>query len=157
MMWRIMQIEEEHAIDWLHRPPNMVTMCQLWGFSGGTDNQKRGNIEQIILNLTPLLLNHLGEKGLTTKWFILVGPFNYVAPRYYSPCATNLQCPYWFLIVKLLYLSKKWTKNPLIDDAQSFKLATDHETIRSFHGSLCGRCRKVLVPLLFSCSKRLGN
>ena len=29
----------------LHRPPNMVTMCRLWGFSGGTDNQKRWNIE----------------------------------------------------------------------------------------------------------------
>ena len=31
--------------------------------------------------------------------------------------------------------SEKWIKNPLIDDAQSFKLATDHETMRSFHSS----------------------
>ena len=25
----------------LHRLPNMITVCRLWGFSGGTDNQKR--------------------------------------------------------------------------------------------------------------------
>ena len=50
-----------------------------------------------------------------------------------------------------LSLAKKWIKNPWIDDAQSFKLATDHESIRSVNGSLCGRCRNVFVPLLFSC------
>ena len=44
-------------------------------------------------NLTPLLLNHFGENGLTTKWFMLVGSFKYVPPRYYSPCATDLQRP----------------------------------------------------------------
>ena len=44
-------------------------------------------------NLTPLLLNHFGEKGLATKWFMLVGSIKYVAPWYYSPCATDLQRP----------------------------------------------------------------
>ena len=34
-----------------------------------------------------------------------------------------------------LSLVKKWIKKPLIDDAQSLKLATDHESILSFHGS----------------------
>ena len=88
----------------LHRPPNMVTMCRLWGFSGGTDNQKRWNIKYIILrrnkisslwpfpiSLPCFYLNHFSEKGLTTKWFLLVKPFKYVAPQYYSPCATDLQ------------------------------------------------------------------
>ena len=173
MMWRIWLCRSRRSMPsigyYLHRPPNMVTVCRLWGFSGGTDNQKRWNIEYIILgrnkisSLWPLpislpcfCLNHSREKGLTTKWFMLVGSFKYVVPRYYSPCVTDLQRAIfiYFLWWSFFISRKKWTKNPLIDDAQSFKLATDHESIRSFHGSLCGRCCKVLFPLLFSCPSR---
>ena len=36
------------------------------------------------------------------------------------------------------------------DDAQGFRLATDHQSIRSVYGSYCGPCRKVSVPLPFA-------
>ena len=83
----------------LHRPPNMVTMWGFWGFSGGTDNQKTvkywiNNIESLWhfpISLPCFYLNHFSEKGVTTKWFLLVKPFKYVAPQCYSPCATDLQ------------------------------------------------------------------
>ena len=44
-----------------------------------------------LISIPCFYLNHLGEKGLTTKWFLLVGSFKYVAPQYYSPCTTDLQ------------------------------------------------------------------
>ena len=117
----------------LHRLPNIVTVCRLWGFSDGLEtirngeifwinNNKeetrlfhfvgsitkpqtdkyRGKVEwsldwnrhklvQALSHLNLLLVNHFSEKGLTTKWFLLVKPFKYVAHQYYSPCSTDLQ------------------------------------------------------------------
>ena len=46
---------------------------------------------QALSHLNLLLVNHFSEKGLTTKRFLLVKPFKYVAHPYYSPCATALQ------------------------------------------------------------------
>ena len=68
---------------------------------------------------------------------MLVGSFKYAAPRYYSLCATDLQRPKFILISysKASLSLVKMDQEPLIDDAQSLKLATDHESIQSFHGS----------------------
>ena len=119
--------------------PSMVTVCRLWGFSGGNRDvirngdifwinnnweetrfhfvtfvqfrtPNRGKVEWCLhwnwnklVALSRLLipcfyLNHFSEKGLTTKWFMLVGPFKYVAPQYCSPCATDLQRSIFVLI-----------------------------------------------------------
>ena len=71
-----------------------------------------------------------------TKWFLLVKPFTYVAPPYYSPCATDLQRSIFicFLQCSLFITRKKLDQEPF-DDAQGFKLATDHESIWSVYGS----------------------
>jgi len=46
----------------------------------------------------------------------------------------NAPYSYWFLIVKLIYLSWKMDKEHF-DDAQAVELATDQESIRSVYGS----------------------
>ena len=108
MMWRIMQIEEEHAIDWVlptsaSKYGNRVAVVRIKRRDRKSETVKYwisniGKKQDFKLvapsNLTPLLpfkLNYFREKGITTKWFLLVKPLKYAAPQYYSPCATDLQ------------------------------------------------------------------
>ena len=96
-----MQIEEEHAIDWVLPTSASCVGCEDLAEGQTIRNgdillnniEKKQDFKLVApSNLTPLLLNHFGEKGLTIKWFMLVGPFKYVTPRYRdSPFATDLQ------------------------------------------------------------------
>ena len=117
----------------LHRPPKMVTVCRLWGFSGGTDNQKRwiNNIEKkqdfklvAPSNLTPLLLfkpfwwEGSNVKVIFASWTLSMqhhGSTIRLVQRIYN-------APFSYISYSEASLShvKKWTKNPLINDAQSF-------------------------------------
>ena len=82
------------------------------------------------------LVDHFSEKGLTTKWFLLVKPFKYVAHQYYSPCATDLQRSVFicFLLSSFFISCEKLDLEPF-DDAQGFKLASEHESIWSVYGN----------------------
>ena len=109
--WEETRLFHIAALVWFRNPQNRYRGKVEWSLDWNWTS-----LWPFPISIPSFYLNHFSEKGLTTKWCMLVWTLSMQHP---STKGFATPCFHTFLIVKVLYLSKKKIDKEPFDDAGS--------------------------------------